>query len=136
MMQKIFVNADGGARGNPGPAAVGIVIYDEQKNLVECYKAYIGETTNNVAEYMALIKALQLAANHTRDEVHVFMDSELVIKQMKGHYRVKASHLLAFFEEAKKCERIFRKVVYTNVSRNTAFQVAADQLVNDALDET
>jgi ribonuclease HI len=134
MIQKIFVNADGGARKNPGPAAIGVVICDENKNQLEFYKERIGDTTNNVAEYKALIRALQISANHTRGEVHVFMDSELVIKQMTGYYRIKAQHLLPLFQEAKNCERIFCKVVYHCVTRDNKFQVLADKLVNEALD--
>jgi ribonuclease HI len=134
MVQKVLVNADGGSRGNPGPAAVGIVICDDQRNQLECYKACLGSATNNVAEYMALIKALQLAAKYTRDEVHVFMDSEVVVRQMNGRYKVKTAHLHAFFEEAKRCEKVFQRVVYSNVSRNAPLQMAADQLVNEALD--
>jgi ribonuclease HI len=134
MLQKILLNADGGARGNPGPAAVGVVLYDTDRSVVQSYKAYLGETTNNVAEYMALIKALQLAANHTRDEVHVFMDSELVVRQMQGRYKVKAGHLVAFYEQAKSNERLFQKVVYKNVPREDPFQAEADRLVNEALD--
>ena len=134
MIQKIFVNADGGARKNPGPAAIGIVICDENKKQLECFKECIGDTTCNVAEYKALIKALQIAAKHTRGEVHIFMDSELVIKQMNGYYRIKAQHLLPLFQEVKNCERIFNKVVYNCVTRNNEFQLLADKLVNDALD--
>lgn len=135
MIRKIYVNADGGARKNPGPAAIGIVISDENKNQLECYKECIGDTTNNVAEYKALIKALQVSAKYTRDEVHVFMDSELVIKQINGYYRIKASHLLPLFQEVKNYERTFNKVVYNCVTRNNKFQVLADKLVNDALDD-
>jgi len=135
MIQKVFVNADGGARNNPGPAAIGIVICDENKNKLECYKECIGYTTNNVAEYKALITGLQIAAKHTRGEVHVFMDSELVINQMNGNYRIKAPHLLPLLQEVKNCERIFSKVVYNYVTRNDSFQVLADALVNEALND-
>jgi len=135
MIQKVFVNADGGARNNPGPAAIGIVICDENKNKLECYKECIGYTTNNVAEYKALITGLQIAAKHTRGEVHVFMDSELVINQMNGNYRIKAPHLLPLLQEVKNCERIFSKVVYNCVTRDNRYQVLADKLVNEALDD-
>lgn len=133
MIQKIYLNADGGARKNPGPAAIGIVLFDENKNHLESYKECIGNTTNNVAEYKALIKALQLAAKHTRNEVHVFMDSELVIKQMNGLFRIKAAHLFPLFQEVKNCERVFNKVIYNCVTRNNKFQLQADDLVNEAL---
>lgn len=134
MIRKIYVNADGGARRNPGPAAIGIVICDENREIIDRYKECIGEATNNVAEYKALIKALQLAAKHTRGEVHVFMDSELVIKQMNEVYRIKAPHLLKLFQEVKNYERTFSKIVYNHVTRNNKHQVKADALVNQALD--
>jgi len=135
VLKRLLVNADGGARGNPGPAAVGIVLYDEARRVVERYKAYLGVATNNVAEYMALITALALAVRYSQGELAVFMDSELVVRQMQGRYRVKAGHLVAFYEEAKKNERRFQKVVYKNVPREDVFQSEADRLVNLALDE-
>lgn len=134
MPEKIIVHCDGGSRSNPGPAAIGIVILDENNMTLEEHKECIGDTTNNVAEYTALIKALELSAKHTRKEVHIFMDSELVIRQMNGIYRIKKKHLLPLFQEVKKCEQCFTKVVYNNINRNHKFQVAADRLVNEALD--
>ena len=87
MHKRLLVNADGGSRGNPGPAAVGIVLYDEARVVVQRYKAYLGVATNNVAEYMALITALALAVRYTQGELAVFMDSELVVRQMQGRTR-------------------------------------------------
>lgn len=134
MIEKIFINADGGSRKNPGPAAIGIIIYDENKNFLDSYKEHIGEATNNTAEYKALIKALELAAKHTRGEVQVFMDSELVIKQMNSFYRIKKGHLFELYQQVKNNERTFKKVTYNYVTRNNKYQVKADQLVNEALD--
>lgn len=134
MPNKIFVNCDGGSRKNPGPAAIGLVIWDQEHNKLEEFEECIGNTTNNVAEYKSLIKSLELAVKHTRKEVHVFMDSELVIKQVTGFYRVKASHLLPLFKQVKENEKCFDKVVYNNVTRNNKYQVEADKLVNKALD--
>ncbi|HIJ02388.1 TPA: ribonuclease HI family protein [Candidatus Woesearchaeota archaeon] len=134
MPEKILINCDGGARRNPGPAAIGVGIWDEAKNKLEEYKECIGDTTSNVAEYKALIKALELAVKHTRKEVHIFMDSELVIKKLNGMYRIKAKHLFPLFQEVKKCEQAFSKVVYNNVTRNNRYQVEADRLVNEALE--
>ena len=134
MMPKIFINVDGGARRNPGPAAIGIVICDESRNELECYKECIGDATNNVAEYKALIKALQLAAKHTRGEVQIFMDSELVIKQVNGNYRIKKDHLLELYHQVKDNERPFNKITYNEVTRNNQYQIKADNLVNEALD--
>jgi ribonuclease HI len=134
MIKKIYVNADGGARGNPGRAAIGIIIRDESK-ILESFRECIGEATNNVAEYKALIKALELAAGYTRKEVQVFMDSEFVVKQVGGEYRIKKKHLMSLFQEVKKCEGMFEKVVYNHVPRGNRFQAMADRLVNEALDD-
>ena len=82
--RKIIVNADGASRKNPGRASIGIILWDENRNRLDSYKVYLGIKTNNEAEYFALIKALELALEHAKSEVHVFMDSELVIKQMNG----------------------------------------------------
>jgi len=131
--QKIIVHADGGARKNPGPAAIGIMIFDEHYNELNHYKECIGDTTNNVAEYKALIKSLELSTKHTRGEVYIFMDSELVINQMNGFYRIKKDHLLPLFQEVKNAERPFKKVVYNSVPRNNRYQEKADKLVNEAL---
>ena len=135
MPEKIYVNCDGGSRKNPGPAAIGVVIWDENHNKLEEYKECIGEATNNVAEYHSLIKALELSAKHTRKEVSVFMDSELIIRQVNGMYRIKATHLLPLFQEVKKNEQMFKKVIFNNVTRNNKYQVEADKLVNEALDQ-
>jgi len=132
--EKIYVNCDGGSRKNPGPAAIGIIIWDEHHNLIDSCKKCIGDTTSNVAEYKALIKALELAAKHTRKEVQVFTDSELVVRQMTGMYRIKAKHLMPLFQEAKKYEQCFIKVTYNIVTRNNKYQARADALVNEALD--
>lgn len=134
MPQRIYVNCDGGSRKNPGPAAIGVVIWDEEHNKIEEYKECIGDATNNTAEYKAVIKALELCAKHTRNEVHLFTDSELVVKQINGVYRIKKEHLQHLFHEVKKSEQIFKKVVYNQVPRRNKFQVHADKLVNDALE--
>jgi ribonuclease HI len=132
-MTKIYINADGGSRGNPGPAAIGVVILDENKKVLETCKEKIGIASNNVAEYKALIKGLTLAAKHPATEVFVMMDSELVVRQMSGEYKVKAKHLLPLHNEAKEKAKKLGKVVYINVLRE--YNAHADMLVNEALDE-
>ena len=127
------MHADGGARKNPGPAAIGILIFDENYNELDHHKERIGDTTNNVAEYKALIKGLELSTKHTRGKVHIFMDSELVINQMNGFYRIKAEHLLPLFQDAKNAERPFKRVVYNSVPRTNKYQEKADRLVNEIL---
>jgi len=133
-MRKIIINTDGGSRGNPGPAALGVVIWDEHRTKLEEHKEFLGETTNNVAEYKGLIKGLEIATKHTSGEVIVFMDSELIVRQMQGEYRVRADHLLSLYEEAKQLENRFERVTYQAVRRSDPYQVQADRLVNEALD--
>jgi len=130
---KIIINCDGGARGNPGPAAIGVVIRDTEK-ILETIKRRIGDATNNEAEYTALITSLDAARKHTKDEVEIIMDSELVINQMNGEYKVKAENLLPMFDKVKELEKGFSSVTYTYVPRSDSNQEMADKLVNDALD--
>jgi len=134
-MNKIIINADGGSRGNPGMAGIGVVIRDEKGNILEEYKEYIGITTNNVAEYKTLIKGLTLAKKYAPDEVHMIMDSELIIRHMRGEYKVKAEHLKLLFQEAKRKEQELRHVIYEEVPREQTMQARADMLVNQAIDE-
>ena len=96
----LYVYTDGGSRGNPGPAAIGIVFFDENKNKIAEYKECIGECTNNQAEYKALIKALELATAHCRRTIRCFLDSELVVKQMRREYKVKNKDLAPLFIKA------------------------------------
>lgn len=130
---KITANCDGGSRGNPGPAAIGIVLRDEDK-VLEAFKQQIGEATNNEAEYRALIASLEMARKFTKDKVEIIMDSELVVKQMNGEYAVKSESLLPLFKKVKVLEKEFEKVTYTNVYRSDYHQAMADRLVNEALD--
>ena len=132
-LNKIHIYTDGAARGNPGPAAIGIVIYDENKQVLAEYKECIGEATSNTAEYKALIKGLELAAAHCRSEVHCFLDSELVVRQLSGAYRIKAKHLLELFYILKNREKAFDRVVYNHVRRTNRFIYRVDKLVNEAL---
>jgi len=123
---------DGGAKKNPGLAAIGIVILDKNYNILEEYKECIGEATNNVAEYKALIKALELLTKYTRGEIDIYMDSELVINQVNRKYRIKEKHLLELFEEVRNKAKTFKKITYNLTERNNEFQKIADELVNEA----
>jgi len=129
----MIINCDGGSRGNPGPAAIGIIIRKADK-IIETYGEKIGKATNNVAEYSALIKSLELAKKHGK-KIIIVMDSELVIRQMKGEYKVKSPDLKPLYDRAKKLETDFDYVRYEHVRREDKFQSKADKLVNDALDE-
>lgn len=123
---------DGGSRGNPGDSAIGAVLYDETGHTVAEISEYIGITTNNQAEYRALIAALECAKQLGATSVHAFADSELMVKQMKGVYRVKNAELAHRFMEAIALARNFSKITFTHVRREK--NKAADALVNKALD--
>jgi ribonuclease HI len=129
-----LANIDGGSRGNPGPAAYGVVIRDGRGEIVARLKKYIGQNTNNVAEYFGLIAALDYAQTNGIRALHVESDSELLVKQMRGQYKVKSEELKPLFERAKKMSQtleVFRIAhVYREQNRD------ADALVNQALDET
>src|SRR5271165_3115222 len=127
-------NIDGGSRGNPGPAAYGVLIRDGKGEIVARLKKYIGSNTNNVAEYFGLIAALDYAQNHDIRALRVESDSELLVKQMRGQYRVKSADLQPLFERAKKMSQGFSSFRIDHVYREQNRE--ADALVNEALDET
>ena len=132
-MDKVVVNVDGGARGNPGPAAVAAVAADTAGEVLLERNAYIGETTNNVAEYKALLLGLELARELGAGEVEVVNDSELVAKQISGEYRVKHAGLKPLYLEAMKAMREFDRASVRSVRRES--NTRADALVNEALDD-
>ncbi|MEX1142125.1 MAG: ribonuclease HI family protein [Thermoleophilaceae bacterium] len=132
-MDRLVVNVDGGARGNPGPAAVGAVATDASGAVVGERNAYIGETTNNVAEYRALLLGLELARDLGASEVEVVNDSELIAKQISGEYRVKHAGLKPLYLEAMESLRGFDRWQVRSVRREA--NERADALVNAALDE-
>jgi ribonuclease HI len=129
---KLVVHVDGGARGNPGPAAIGVVVTDEGGALLEEVGEPIGETTNNVAEYRALLRGLERARALGADEVEVVGDSELVAKQVNGRYKVKHAGLRPLHAEAVRALGGFGAWRVRTVPR--AQNAAADALVNAALD--
>ena len=129
---KARLSTDGGARGNPGPAAYGFVLQTDDGHVLAAHGEAIGHATNNVAEYRGLLAGMQKAAELGVDDLEVVSDSELLVKQMQGEYRVKNEALRALWDEATDLERRFRRVRYTAVRR--AHNELADQLVNEALD--
>lgn len=135
MQTKLYIYTDGGSRGNPGHSAIGILILDENKKILLKYKRYIGINTNNQAEYRALIKGLELAKRFTKDDICCFLDSELVVRQLNGKYKIRNNDLLILFNELKKHESIFKKVTYVHVKRENTYIQMADAMVNEALDE-
>lgn len=131
-MEKIVIYVDGGARGNPGPAALGVVISDKH------YAEKIGEATNNVAEYKAVIFALKKAkqvlgkAKAGKVSVEIRSDSELIISQLNGKYKIKEKEFYPLFVEIWNLKQDFSKVIFTSVPREE--NKLADKLVNQALD--
>ncbi|HEX4751897.1 MAG TPA: ribonuclease HI family protein [Solirubrobacterales bacterium] len=131
-MSKLTVNVDGGARGNPGPAAIGVVVRDADGTVVESVGETIGRQTNNVAEYQALLRGIELAAAHGATEVELIGDSELVVRQIEGRYKVKNAAMKDLHAEAKKALAKFDSWSIRHVKR--AQNADADKLVNQALD--
>jgi ribonuclease HI len=127
-------NIDGGSRGNPGPASYGVVIRDPRGELVAKLKKYIGRMTNNVAEYYGLIAALDYAQSHGVRAIRIESDSELLVKQMRGLYKVKSAELQPLFERARKMSQAFDSFRIDHVYREQNRE--ADALANEALDET
>jgi ribonuclease HI len=129
---KLLIHVDGGCRGNPGPGAIAFVIEDDEGNGVEEHSEFIGETTNNRAEYAAVIAALEMAHQLCKGEVSIFSDSKLVVNQLSGSWKIGDKELKTLFEDAKKSESSFEKVTYTHVRREN--NKRADELVNETLD--
>ena len=130
MKAKLFT--DGGSRGNPGPAAYGFVLEAEDGTVLDARGEAIGVATNNVAEYSALVAGLERAAEAGVDELEVVSDSELLVKQMRGEYKVKNRALQELFLDASRIARRIPRVTYTAVRRE--HNELADSLVNEALD--
>jgi ribonuclease HI len=130
---KLVIHVDGGARGNPGPAAVAAVASTPDGDTVGERNEYIGEATNNVAEYRAVLLALELAKELGATEIEVVNDSELVARQIGGEYKVKHAGLKPLYAETMEKLREFDSWAVRNVRREQ--NVRADELVNEALDE-
>ena len=131
---KLTIYTDGGSRGNPGPGAIGILILDDKSNIVKEHKEFIGHTTNNRAEYTAMIKALELAKTHSKKEIICFSDSRLIVKQLSGEWKVKEKELLSLFQKVKQLEKNFESVSYNHVRRDNKYIKRADELVNEEMD--
>ncbi len=125
--------ADGGSRGNPGPAASAAVLLDPDGELVEEVGAYLGIATNNVAEWTALLLGLEAAAKRGIQRLSVRLDSELVVKQLRGEYRVKHAGLQPLYHRARQLLRAFSEVDIRHVPRKQ--NALADRLVNRLLDQ-
>ena len=129
---KIF--SDGGARGNPGPAAIAFIIQTETGQIVITNSRFIGLCTNNQAEYQALMAALETAAELKTESVICHLDSELVVKQLSGEYRVKNKELRQLWQKVQELKDRFTEVKFVNVPRTHRIIQQADKLVNLILD--
>jgi ribonuclease HI len=129
---KLVVNVDGGARGNPGPAAIGAVVRDAAGEVLEERGERIGTATNNVAEYRALLLGIERAAQLGASELELIGDSELIVRQVKGEYKVKDARMRELHTEVKRALRPFERWSIRHVRRE--HNAEADRLVNAALD--
>jgi len=132
-ISQLIIHADGASRGNPGPAAAAVVAYDTDGTELTSRAKPLGDTTNNVAEYSACILALELAADFGVPDVTVRMDSELVVKQLNGEYKIKNENLAALAGQVRELAAGFRRCVWEYIPR--AGNAAADRLANEILDE-
>ncbi|MBI5788761.1 MAG: ribonuclease HI family protein [Candidatus Schekmanbacteria bacterium] len=131
MLVKIFT--DGGSRGNPGEAAAAAIIYNGDNNLLEQQACYLGQATNNIAEYQGMILGLTRAQALGATQVELHADSELIVKQMQGKYKVKHEGLIPLFGQAQKLAQKFERIVFKHIPREE--NKAADRLVNQTLDK-
>ncbi|MBN2378106.1 MAG: ribonuclease HI family protein [Sedimentisphaerales bacterium] len=129
---RLRIKTDGGARGNPGPAGAGVAIWDEQGQLVLERGFFLGRMTNNQAEYEGLLRGLDAAGQLGADQVEVYCDSELLVKQINGEYRVKNAELKKLFEKVVGLQRQFESVRVRHIRRSE--NVDADKLANLAMD--
>ncbi len=134
-MNHVVTFTDGAARGNPGPAGIGVLIFDEKGEKILQDYSYLGETTNNEAEYRALLLALDHAYEITHEKVECFADSELMVRQLNGQYAVKSEKLAAFHAEVKLRAGRFESITFTHVPREHPNLQLADKLANKAIDE-
>jgi len=129
----IVAYIDGGARGNPGPAGYGVRVENEHGTLINEFSGFLGSATNNVAEYNGLLAALTYAQENGHRSVHIKSDSELLVKQMRGEYRVKNAGLQPLYERARAIARGLDRVTFEHVRREQ--NKDADRLANLAMDD-
>ena len=131
MEKKLTLYTDGCCRGNPGPAGIGVVIKDHRKKILKELSEYIGAATNNIAEYSALIRGLKAAGGLGAEEITVFMDSELVVKQLNGDYRVKDDGMKELFRQTLEILKDFKSFEIKHIDRSKNKE--ADKLANKAI---
>lgn len=135
MLTKLFVYCDGASKGNPGPAAIAVKILDEDKILVKSFTKFLGNRTNNEAEYEALIAALKAAQNLTENELECFLDSQLVVRQLNREYQVRNSRLQRLWLEVCRLQQLFIKVSFTHVPRTDERIREVDKLANRVIEK-
>lgn len=131
---EIHVYTDGASKNNPGQSAIGIVFLDARGNFIAEHKECVGITTNNRAEYLAIIRALEIGTEYYRDKISIFSDSELVINQLNGTYAIKVKELRDLFKQIKTNEQFYKEVIYNWVPRKNKNVMKADELCNQALE--
>jgi ribonuclease HI len=131
-MRRLVIYADGAARGNPGPAGIGVVIEDERGQVLKEVSQFVGRKTNNQAEYMALIQGLEAVAEYQADAVLVRLDSELLVHQLKGEYKVKSPLLKPLRTKVQRLLARYKVVGIEHIERQ--YNRAADRLANQAID--
>jgi ribonuclease HI len=129
---EVMLFTDGGARGNPGPAAIGVVIKNHKGDVLQKIGKYIGESTNNDAEYKALLEGLSSLKEMGATNVKCYLDSELVVKQVNGLYKVKNENIKKLWHKIKTLEKDFKVITYHHVKREKNWE--ADLIVNEVLD--
>jgi len=132
--QDLSLYTDGAARGNPGPAAIGYAIYDSVGNLIEKDARFVGRRTNNEAEYEALIWGLEKVRERGCGKIRVFSDSELVVRQINGEYKVSEERLRKYVSVIRTNEGLFESVKLSHVPRENPRTMLVDEMVNAALD--
>lgn len=125
----LYVYSDGASRGNPGDAGIAYVVFNEKNELIDKYSKYIGRTTNNVAEYMALLEAIEKVTTYSPEIVYFYLDSELVVKQMKGEYKIKNPELIKINKKIKECTKAF-ECIFEYIPRE--LNKFADKLAKEA----
>jgi ribonuclease HI len=131
-MSKLIIYTDGGSRGNPGPAGLGAIIYDENKKVVAEISDFLGTTTNNQAEYRAILAAIKKAVSLGATEAEFYLDSELAVKQLNREYKVKNKDLAPLFLAVYNLTLSFKKISFTHIPRE--MNKEADRLANEAMD--